>query len=287
MIQCVSGLPAGTVTMLFSDIEGSTALLTRLGPETYGPALDIHRRVLRTAWADHGGVEMGTEGDSFFVVFESATDGVGAAVSAQHALRAQTWPDGVPVRVRMGLHTGEPIPHDGGYVGIDVHRAARVSAAAHGGQIVLTDTTRSLIGDTAPAGARVSDLGPHRFKDLGGAIRMYEVAAEGDAVFPPLKSLGAASSLPSETSPLIGRDRELAELDALLDQPGVRLVTLTGPGGTGKTRLATAVAQARARVGPRRGVLRPPGRGDHSGGDVVRHYRGGQSRPTRASHVTS
>jgi predicted ATPase/class 3 adenylate cyclase len=247
MIQDVSVLPTGTVTMLFSDIEGSTALLTHLGPDAYSQALDIHRRVLRSAWAGHGGVEMGTEGDSFFVVFESATDGVRAAVEAQRALRGEAWPEQAPVRVRMGLHTGEPVLHDDGYVGIDVHRAARVSASAHGGQIVLTESTRALIGDVAPGGAPVTDLGSHRFKDLGGAIRIYQVTpVDNEPAFPPIKSLGTATSLPTDRTPLIGREAELADLGALLGRTETRLVTLTGPGGAGKTRLAIAAAALRA-----------------------------------------
>jgi class 3 adenylate cyclase len=136
----VDGLPTGTVTMLFSDIEGSTSLLARLG-QSYADALDAHRVLLRSAWARWGGVEMGTEGDSFFVVFRGAADAVRAALQAQHAVAAHTWPASETVALRMGLHTGEPVPHNGGYVGMDVHRAARLSAAAHGGQFVISEAT--------------------------------------------------------------------------------------------------------------------------------------------------
>lgn len=242
MMPHVTALPAGTVTMLFSDIEGSTSLLAKLG-DTYSDALDVQRRVLRSAWRRWGGVEMGTEGDSFFVVFELARDAVGAVVEAQRELAAQEWPGGEGVAVRMGLHTGEPVAHDGGYVGIDVHRAARVSAAAHGGQIVLTAATQGLIAETLSDDVSLVDLGWHRLKDFAAPLHLYQLNASGlPASFPPLKTLGTASSLPPETTPLVGRDRELAELEELIRRPGVRLLTLTGTGGSGKTRLATALA---------------------------------------------
>src|SRR5215213_6043222 len=173
MIHRVSGLPSGTVTMLFSDIEGSTALLSRLGG-AYGDALDIHRGLLRAAWVHHGGVEIGTEGDSFFVVFESATDGVRAALEAQRGMAAQDWPGGASVAVRIGLHTGEPMRHGDGYVGMDVHRAARVSAAAHGGQVVMTEATRSLAREAVAGDAIIADLGWHRFKDFADPLHVFQ-----------------------------------------------------------------------------------------------------------------
>ena len=228
--------------MLFSDIEGSTSLLSRLG-DKYSDALDVQRKVLRSAWRRWGGVEMGTEGDSFFVVFELARDAVHAALEAQRDLASQDWPEGEGVAVRMGLHTGEPVAHDGGYVGMDVHRAARVSAAAHGGQVVLTSATCELVAETLPDDTALVDLGWHRMKDFAAPLHVYQLNAAGlPADFPPLKTLGAASSLPPETTPLVGRDRELRELNALIGRPDVRLVTLTGTGGSGKTRLATALA---------------------------------------------
>jgi predicted ATPase/class 3 adenylate cyclase len=228
--------------MLFSDIEGSTSLLSRLG-DKYSDALDVQRSVLRSAWRRWGGVEMGTEGDSFFVVFELARDAVHAAVEAQRDLASQDWPGGEGIAVRMGLHTGEPVAHDGGYVGMDVHRAARVSAAAHGGQVVLTAATSELVGESLPDGAALVDLGWHRLKDFAAPMHVYQVNASGlPDSFPPLKTLGTASSLPPETTPLVGRDRELRDLHSLLHRPDVRLVTLTGTGGSGKTRLATALA---------------------------------------------
>jgi class 3 adenylate cyclase len=146
-------LPTGTITMLFSDIEGSTLLLGRLG-EHYGEALSAQRALLRAAFSEGHGREMGTEGDSFFVVFESAGDAVRSCLAAQRALSGHHWPGDIPVRVRMGLHTGEPIRHEDGYIGLDVHRAARIAATAHGGQVVLSDTTRRLTESHLPAGCR-------------------------------------------------------------------------------------------------------------------------------------
>jgi predicted ATPase/class 3 adenylate cyclase len=228
--------------MLFSDIEGSTSLLARLG-DKYSVALDVQRSVLRSAWRRWGGVEMGTEGDSFFVVFELARDAVHAAVEAQRDLASQDWPGGEGIAVRMGLHTGEPVAHDGGYVGMDVHRAARVSAAAHGGQVVLTSATSELVAESLPDDSALVDLGWHRLKDFAAPLHVFQLNAPGlPDKFPPLKTLGTASSLPPETTPLVGRDRELRDLHSLLHRPDVRLVTLTGTGGSGKTRLATALA---------------------------------------------
>jgi predicted ATPase/class 3 adenylate cyclase len=228
--------------MLFSDIEGSTALLGRLG-DRYGAALSAQRAVLRAAIAGGRGREMGTEGDSFFVVFESAGDAVGCCVAAQRALAGHRWPGGVAVRVRMGLHSGEPARHEDGYVGLDVHRAARIAAAAHGGQVVLSDATRLLAQSRLPAGVSVRDLGWHRLKDIEAPERIYQLTGPGLAErFPPLKSLGAQTSLPVPPTPLVGRDGDLAQLRAAIARPGVRLVTLTGTGGVGKTRLVLAAA---------------------------------------------
>src|ERR1700685_2835670 len=157
-------LPTGTVTLLFSDIEGSTALLRRLG-DRYGDALSAQRVLLRAAFGSFGGRELGTEGDSFFVVFESAGGAVGCCVAGQRALAGYDWPGGVAVRVRMGLHSGEPTRHEDGYVGLDVHRAARIAAAAHGGQVVLSDATRLLTESRLADGVSLRDLGWHRLKD--------------------------------------------------------------------------------------------------------------------------
>jgi predicted ATPase len=222
----VSELPTGIVTLLFSDIEGSTRLVAEL-ENAYADVLGEHRRVIRETIAGRGGVEVGTEGDSFFVAFRTATDAVEAAADAQRALAA------TPVRVRMGLHTGEPALTREGYVGIDVHRAARIASAAHGGQVVLSEATRGLYEGTL----ELRDLGKHRLKDLTEPVRLFQL---GRHEFPPLRSLSQAR-LPAQLEPLIGRKRELGDLVRLLRE-GVRVVTITGPGGMGKTRLALAAA---------------------------------------------
>ena len=229
--------------MLFSDIEGSTTLLSRLG-DRYGEALSAHRAMLRKAIAAWGGREMSTEGDSFFVVFGSAADAVACALAAQRALAQHDWPDGDPVRVRMGLHSGEPTPHEDNYIGMDVHRAARIAATAHGGQVVLSEATVGLAAPL-PDGASVVDLGFHRLKDIAVPERIYQLAGPGlREDFPRLKSLGTQASLPVPATPLIGRDEDLQRLCAAITGPGARLVTLTGTGGVGKTRLSLAAAAA-------------------------------------------
>ena len=213
-------LPSGTITMLFSDIEGSTALLHRLG-ERYGEALSAQRGLIRAAIASWHGHEMGTEGDSFYVVFESAADAVSCCLAAQHALAGHDWPDGAAVRVRMGLHSGEPTRHEDAYIGMDVHRAARIAATAHGGQVVLSEPTCLLAAPQMPAGVSVRDLGFHRLKDIDAPEHIYQLAGLGLAEeFPPLKSLGAQTSLPVPATPLIGRDDELERLRAVIGRPG-------------------------------------------------------------------
>ena len=234
-------LPTGTVTFLFTDIEGSTRLLQSLGP-AYSDLLTEHHRLLRVAVEGAGGVPIGSEGDSLFAVFGSPTSAVSGAVAAQRALAAATWPAGAAVRVRMGLHTGEGTVHDGTYVGIDVHRAARIAAVGHGGQILLSDATRGLVEQTLPAGVQLRDLGRHRLKDLAQPERIYETVIDGLAsAFPALRSLDAApSNLPPQLTSFVGRIREVAEAKRLLGT--TRLLTLTGPGGTGKTRLSLQLA---------------------------------------------
>jgi len=239
----MSELPSGTVTMLFSDIEGSTSLLSRLG-DGYAAALSVQREVLRAAWDAHGGTEMGTEGDSFFVVFETADAALSAAIQGQRQLATYPWPGGEAVRVRMGVHTGSPVVHDGGYVGMDVHRAARIAGAAHGGQLVVSAATLELARSHLPAEARVRDLGSHRMRDLPTPEHVFQIDVEGgETGFPPLRTLGASTSLPEPLTPLVGRDGELDELSALMHSTMTRLVTLTGPGGSGKTRLAISLAR--------------------------------------------
>ena len=236
-------LLSGTVSMLFSDIEGSTLLLSRLG-RRYTEALDGHRAVLRSAWAAHGGSEIGTEGDSFFVVFPTAEGAVQAAVDAQRGLEHHVWPGNERVRVRMGIHTGTPQVHDDDYVGMDVHRAARIAAAAHGGQAVLSAVCAELARDGLPEGVGLKDLGSHHLKDIPEPERLFQLTVEGlQNDFPALKTLGASSSLPTPTTRLVGRAPAVAELVDLVVSPDVRLVTLTGPGGSGKTRLAVEVAR--------------------------------------------
>ena len=235
-------LHAGTITMLFSDIEGSTALLHSLG-DRYAEALSAQRALLRAAFADCGGQEMGTEGDSFFVVFDSAADAVRCCAAAQRALYGHDWPGGIPVRVRMGLHSGEPVRHEDGYVGLDVHRAARIAAVAHGGQVVLSEATRQLAGSRLPAGASLLDLGLHRLKDIETPEHIYQLVAAGlPERFPPLKSTLAEAAAPAAVgaAPIVGR---VAEREALLaayarvvaGRPQVLLIT--GAAGIGKTRL--------------------------------------------------
>ncbi len=237
--------------MLFSDIEGSTALLGRVGDVRFGEALSAHRVLMRAAFAQWRGYEVSTEGDSFFVVFQSAEDAVGCCVAAQRALAAHEWPDGAVVRVRMGLHSGQPVRHEDNYLGMDVHRAARIAAAAHGGQVVVSDATRALAEAGFPARVSARDLGFHRLKDISEAERIWQLAGPGlREGFPPLKSLGTLTSLPVPATPLVGRDEDLARLLGLLSETRSRLVTLTGTGGVGKTRLSLAAAAAAGNAFP-------------------------------------
>src|SRR3989441_8361734 len=218
-------LPSGTVTFLFTDIEGSTKLLRELGAETYAEALLEHRRVLREAFARHGGVEVDTQGDAFFVAFPTGPGALEAAAEAQEPL-AQG-----PIRVRMGLHTGTPHLAEEGYVGHDVHKGARIAAAGHGGQVLLSKEAREF------SHAPVTDLGEHRLKDFEGPVWIFQLGSDH---FPPLKTI-SNTNLPRPASSFVGRAREVEEVASLL-KDGARLLTLTGPGGTGKTRLAIEAA---------------------------------------------
>ncbi len=225
-------LPSGTVSFLFTDVEGSTRLLHALGAEEYAGALAEHRRILRNAFTAHGGVEVDTQGDAFFVAFPTAPGALAAAADARELLATGS------IRVRMGLHTGTPHLTDEGYVGADVHRAARIAAAGHGGQILVSSATAALLDDTS-----LRDLGAHRLKDLSAPERIYQL---GEDEHPPLKSLHQ-TNLPLPVDSFVGRDAELAEIEQLLGEGGVRMLTLAGPGGTGKTRLAV---QAAANLAP-------------------------------------
>jgi predicted ATPase/class 3 adenylate cyclase len=237
--------PIGTVTLLFSDIEGSTRLLHALGTDRFACVLERHRIILRDAFARHGGYEVDGDGDAFFVTFASAADAVAAASEGQFALAVEQWPEGVELRVRMGLHTGEPLVVASRYVGVDVHRAARIMAAGHGGQVLLSQSARDLLGSDP----RLRDLGEPRLKDLLRPERLYQLQLDGLASeFPPLRGLNA-TNLPVASWPLVGRGLELAEIGDLL-RDGAQLVTLTGAGGSGKTRLALQVAAESVDVFP-------------------------------------
>ena len=214
-------LPAGTVTFLFTDVEGSTRLLHDLGAEVYAEALAEHRRLIREACVRHGGVEVDTQGDAFFFAFPTAPGALEAANEATEALAAGS------IRVRMGVHTGTPLLTEEGYVGDDVHFAARVAASSHGGQVVLSSATAELVE------LSLTDLGEHRLKDIAGPVSIFQL---GDDRFPPLKTI-SNTNLPRPASSFVGRERELEEVLSRI-RAGARMLTLTGPGGSGKTRLA-------------------------------------------------
>ena len=234
-------LPTGTVTFLFTDIEGSTRLMQEAG-DRYVRAQTDHHEILRGAFARGRGRELRTEGDSFFCVFESAVDACQAAGDVQREFARHVWPDGVELRVRVGLHTGEAPLVGNEYIGLDVHHAARVSSAAHGGQVLISETTRALAEDHLPGGLTIRDLGTHRLKDLARPEHIYQLVIDGAPDrFPALRTLDSTpNNLPTQLTSFVGRERDVAAARRLLG--GTRLLTLTGPGGIGKTRLSLQLA---------------------------------------------
>jgi predicted ATPase/class 3 adenylate cyclase len=234
-------LPTGTITFLFTDIEGSTRLLRELSSR-YTSLLERHHALIRDVVERHSGMEIRTEGDAFFCVFGTAPDGLAAAVDIQRNLAAEDWIDGHEVRVRMGVHTGVAAVGGDDYVGLDVHRAARISETGHGGQVVVSAATRMLGEAGLPDGAIFLDLGEVYLKDLDRPEHLFQLVIEGlESTFPPLRKVGAGpTNLPAPESTLIGRERERQEVEKLLDE--TRLVTITGVAGAGKSRLALEVA---------------------------------------------
>ena len=234
-------LPTGTVTFLFTDIEGSTQLMQALGDD-YVQAQVQHHAILREAFRSGDGRELRTEGDSFFAVFESAIDACRSAAQAQRDFARREWPQGKALRVRIGMHTGEAPLVGEEYIGLDVHHAARVAASAHGGQVVISDATRSLVDTALPTGLSLRDLGTHRLKDLARPERLFQLVIEGvPDEFPALRTLESTpNNLPTQLTSFIGREQDVEEAKKLLRR--TRLLTLIGPGGIGKTRLSLQVA---------------------------------------------
>jgi class 3 adenylate cyclase len=226
-------LPKGTVTFLFTDVAGSSRLLHEFGTDRYAQALAEHRRILRAAFSAHGGAEVDTQGDAFFVAFPTAPGALEAAAQAVKQLSSG------PIEVRIGIHTGTPRLGEEGYVGVDVHRAARIAAAGHGGQVLVSASTAALLSRH-----ELRDLGEHRLKDLTQPQRLYQLLIPGfETEFPALKTLeNRPTNLPTQPTRLIGREDELAHTADLLRRDEIRLLTLTGVGGTGKTRLAVQLA---------------------------------------------
>jgi predicted ATPase/class 3 adenylate cyclase len=240
----MTDLPTGTLNFLFTDIEGSTRLWER-DAAAMQVALDRHDSILRNSIEGHGGHVFKTVGDAFCAVFVTAAGALQAAVEAQQTLSAEEWPPTIgPLRVRMALHTGAATERGGDYFGPPLNRVARLLAAAHGGQVLISVATRELLGDRLPEGTLLRDLGERRLKDLFGPERVFQLVAPGlPSGFPPLKTLDERlNNLPDQPTPLVGREKEVVEVTTLLRDGGVRHLTLTGPGGTGKTRLGLQVA---------------------------------------------
>ena len=256
-IVAMPALPEGVLTLFFSDVEGSTRLAKSHGDAAWAELLETHRRLLRQAFAAHGGVEVDTQGDSFFVVFRMASDAVAAALAAQRSLAAQAWPSAGAVRVRIGLHTGEAIARGDHYVGQEIHRASRICDAGHGGQIVVSQTTAELVRGSLPEGATLTPLGDYRLKDLGQAQRLFQLDAAGLASdFPRLRSLDIPTNLPTERSSFIGRAADISAIrERLAGAPAGhadrhRRLGQDAPGAAGR--------RAGARPLHRRRVLRRP-----------------------------
>ncbi|MGE3271532.1 MAG: tetratricopeptide repeat protein [Chloroflexota bacterium] len=239
----MTALPTGTVTFLFTDIEGSTRLLDSQ-PDAYRRALGRHDEIIRRAVAEHDGVVVQSRGDGFCAAFSRPLAAIRAAVGSQQQLRQEDWGEAGQLKARMGIHTGEVELHGGEYFGVPLHRCARIMDCAHGGQVVLSSATAGLVGEALPPGVRLKDLGEHRLRDLLRPERIYQLAEDGDVVdFPPLRTLTAVpNNLPVQVTAFIGRGQQLQAVRTALLRTDARIVTLTGPGGTGKTRLALQAA---------------------------------------------
>jgi class 3 adenylate cyclase len=238
IFQPMTEIPTGTVTFLFTDVEGSTKLWER-NPEAMSRALSRHDELVRNTVETHGGFVFKTVGDAFYVAFSTATEAVAAALDVQRVLLSEEWEETGPLRVRMALRTGEAEERGRDYFGPNLNRVARLLSAAHGGQVLLSLSTKESVGDKLPPGARLRDLGQRRLKDLTGPEHVFQIATPDTlSSFPPLKTLDARlNNLPTQPTPFVGREREVAEISHLLRRADVRLLTLTGTGGTGKTRL--------------------------------------------------
>lgn len=236
----MSSLPSGTVSFLFTDMEGSTRLLQSLG-DGYGQVLEQHRSLISGAAEDHRGHPMGHEGDGCFFAFARASEALWAALEAQRRISTHAWPDGSQVRVRMAVHTGEAVLSSDSYVGLAVHKVARICSAGNGGQILISAITKDLAGTSLPNSAGLKDLGEHRLKDLGQPEHLFQLTHPAlESQFPPLRTLDVIpNNLPTQLNIFVGREKEIDEVKRLLST--ARLVTVTGPGGSGKTRLALQV----------------------------------------------
>jgi class 3 adenylate cyclase len=234
-------LPGGTVTFVFTDIEGSTRLLQQLG-DGYAEVADAHRRIVREAFAARGGTEVDTQGDAFFYSFPRARDAVAAAVDAQRALAAHPWPGDTALKVRMGVHTGEPAVGEAGYIGLDVHRAARICASGHGGQVLLSDATRALVGTAMPNGVQVQDLGEHALKDIDGREHLWGLTVDGlPGSFPPPRTSAGPNPLESREAQFEARVEQyvMDQLDQAFKPKGEGGSPARGIGGLAAVGLAT------------------------------------------------